>query len=495
MMNRFLADLRFEPNWLCDCEGRGAPRSGALGGGERVVDPDDGALDGMRTGERVSFFGQSFVWTDGHLTRRELAPLRREGDADADSLAEAMVSSGHKGDVFEFEDESAEPQPWHPAARALADKYSGELPDWVDFALVAEGQDIFTQHLPVCMTWLYYGSLVGGFSFPRITKVLLSTGYLCGSPDKVMTRLMDTFRMILLCMQPGGMAPRNEGWKAAMRVRMLHARVRVMLRGRKYWNEEEWGVPINQEDLCATLLGFSLSTLKGMELMRASPLSTRQREAYMHLWRFIGWVMGISDEHNPCSSYARSVLFSQSFALHQLQPNDDSAKVSGHLLGFMGPKMALYRAQFSRRLLGAELADSLSIGSGNGVYSLRTLIHLWMIRAYTWASCVPLASTVVIHLHRLFIRRILGHISVTEHAVSESPLEKGFSKVADLAHDQKLVPVFDKVQIPSSPLPLLPSSPPPLLPFLNPKPKHSPGNPNPSFWIPRSGSLVLNPSF
>lgn len=119
-------------------------------------------------------------------------------------------------------------------------------------------------------------------------QVLLSTGYLCGAPDKVMTRLMDTFRMILLCMQPGAMAPQMEGWKAAMRVRMLHSRVRVMLRKRQYWDEKAWGVPINQEDLCATLLGFSLSTLKGIELVTAVPLSHRQRHVYLHMWRYIG---------------------------------------------------------------------------------------------------------------------------------------------------------------------------------------------------------------
>lgn len=157
--------------------------------------------------------------------------------------------------------------------------------------------------------------------------------------------------------------------------------------------------------------------------------------------------MGISDEHNPCSGYTRSVLFSQSFALHQLQPSEDSAKVSRHLLNFMGPKRALYRAQFSRRLLGTELADSLSIGSSKGPYMARTLTHLWVLRIYAWASSLPVISWLVSWAHGALITRILKHISPTSHAVSNSPHDEGFARVHSLHADSELVPVLESREL------------------------------------------------
>ncbi len=49
--------------------------------------------------------------------------------------------------------------------------------------------------------------------------------------------------LLLRCRRAG---PGGAGWVAALQVRVLHAKVRQRLRGRKYWNQEEWGVPINQ---------------------------------------------------------------------------------------------------------------------------------------------------------------------------------------------------------------------------------------------------------
>lgn len=137
-MSRALADLKFEPNWLSDEESRGIPLS-LRSDGEREVPPDDSAIEAMRVGERVRFFGQSFVWTDGHLTSRDLAPLRCEGDADADAVAELMIASGYKGDIFDCQDGASRPEAWHPAALAFVDKCSQELPSWLDYSLVAEG--------------------------------------------------------------------------------------------------------------------------------------------------------------------------------------------------------------------------------------------------------------------------------------------------------------------------------------------------------------------
>ena len=39
-----------------------------------------------------------------------------------------------------------------------------------------------------------------------------------------------------------------------LRVRFLHAQVRVQLQKGENWKDAEWGTPINQEDMAVTLL-------------------------------------------------------------------------------------------------------------------------------------------------------------------------------------------------------------------------------------------------
>jgi len=113
----------------------------------------------------------------------------------------------------------------------------------------------------------------------------------------------------------------GEGFVAARKVRFLHAAMRFMLmhpdlmrrpdappsaepprsfmdqasRRTTAWNVEELGKPINQEDLAFVLLTFGYLIPKGMETWGRA-VSREQREAFLHLWRVVGHVMGIRDD-------------------------------------------------------------------------------------------------------------------------------------------------------------------------------------------------------
>ena len=66
----------------------------------------------------------------------------------------------------------------------------------------------------------------------------------------------------------GDMAIGSHGWQSVIRVRLLHAQVRTRIRkGKGRLNELDIardGVPINAEDLFATLGGFSVACLWSM---------------------------------------------------------------------------------------------------------------------------------------------------------------------------------------------------------------------------------------
>lgn len=108
------------------------------------------------------------------------------------------------------------------------------------------------------------------------------------------------------------------GFIAARKVRLLHASMRVMLQNPDLmrpaaavappssfmeatahrptaWDEGDLGKPVNQEDLAFTLLTFSYLIPKGMETW-GRKVSKEQKEAFLHLWRVVGHVMGIRDD-------------------------------------------------------------------------------------------------------------------------------------------------------------------------------------------------------
>ena len=82
---------------------------------------------------------------------------------------------------------------------------------------------------------------------------------------------------------PGGV-----GWRTALHVRVLHAKVRYAIlhrKGKKKWNVKELGVPINQEDMAATLLAFSINVLSGIDLIAGRSVSDQEQIDYLALWR------------------------------------------------------------------------------------------------------------------------------------------------------------------------------------------------------------------
>ncbi len=111
--------------------------------------------------------------------------------------------------------------------------------------------------------------------------------------------------------------------------------------------------------MAATLLAFSYNVLSGIELLSGAPLPTADRDAYLHLWRYIGFLLGVRDENNPCArgdGHAR--VFLESIVLHLLHPDDLSRSLARHML--RAPP--LWR-RGGRRLRGAALGEEGAAGA------------------------------------------------------------------------------------------------------------------------------------
>lgn len=134
-------------------------------------------------------------------------------------------------------------------------------------------------------------ALMGGYRSAAAVKPLAMTGAL----DKmVVRRIAETGRFVLDVYESGDMGRDTEGFRTTCRVRLMHAMVRRALRRRPDWDEAAWGVPINQTDTCATQLEFSAVYVTGLRMLgfRFTP---EERDAIMHLWRYVAVVMGADD--------------------------------------------------------------------------------------------------------------------------------------------------------------------------------------------------------
>lgn len=171
------------------------------------------------------------------------------------------------------------------------------------------------------------------------------------------------------------------GFRSVIRVRMLHSHVRLrLLRSAKY-NTKEFGVPINQEDLLATLGAFSVACIWSMERMKIY-ISQEDKEAYIAAWRYIGYYMGISPEYlrRFYKDFHTAEKHLCSSITHLLEP--EFGKPSGMLplqllngitnRPLYGHSLE-YHAELSRLLIGDALADIFQLPHG----SLRTKLGLW----------------------------------------------------------------------------------------------------------------------
>ncbi|NHA00382.1 DUF2236 domain-containing protein [Nocardioides sp. W3-2-3] len=135
-------------------------------------------------------------------------------------------------------------------------------------------------------------SLVGGYRFGGPTDLLVATGGLTGGQTR--RRLAETQKWGAALTDPGSLVPvTGEGWRLTVHVRLMHALVNAAFEDR--WDTEQWGLPINQADQASTLGLFDGVLIIGSRALGV-PISGRESRDLMHLWRYVGRVMGVHED-------------------------------------------------------------------------------------------------------------------------------------------------------------------------------------------------------
>jgi len=322
----------------------------------------------LRNGDIVEILDRIFEWDDDCVTATTLESWRSRGDDGCDAALESMFPSPFSSSGIDLlaaleskaTEESQEGGPASDFLRAAC----APIPRSIDAPTdqIIRAQNFFWSNAIPITTSLLHFSLAGGFASPRITRVLNLSSYLIppsarpGKPideaitkssnDRTFGRLSETGQFVLEVMGSPAppmvhltepsltsrtddkayehcLLPGAEGWKSSLRVRMLHATVRRRILARaaqtgKYDVSRD-GLPVNQEDIAATLASFSAAPLNCMKEM-GWRVTHQEEDDFIALWRVVGYHLGVAPDilEKHFMNYHQAGKFLASCVIHLL---------------------------------------------------------------------------------------------------------------------------------------------------------------------------------
>ena len=139
----------------------------------------------------------------------------------------------------------------------------------------------------------------------------------------------------------------------------------------EYYDVETLGIPINDLDCIATIGTFS-ATLIWLSLPRQGILVTRQEATdYIHLWRYVAYLMGTPTEHFETPEKAKLVM--EMLLSSEVHPSETSKALASNIISCLAneppswPSKSFLEAS-SRWLNGDELCDALGLGNPGWYY-------------------------------------------------------------------------------------------------------------------------------
>lgn len=240
-------------------------------------------------------------------------------------------------------------------------------PAWLDRALVAEGADAMVRQGAEGLCALSGVSLMGGYLSTGATRPLVATGALSRMAPR---RLAETTQFVHAIATSGGMLRDSNGFKTTVRVRVMHALVRAQLLASPSWQSERWGLPINQRDMVGTHLTFTVMFVSGAFAL-GRLISAREREAMIHQWRYVSFLLGTPDALLP-KSYREAVELGALFNISEAGPDQECKALAAALVdawGYGGDAdrplsqrlFGSFMVGYSRYALGKEAADRLQL--------------------------------------------------------------------------------------------------------------------------------------
>jgi ER-bound oxygenase mpaB/B'/Rubber oxygenase, catalytic domain len=216
--------------------------------------------------------------------------------------------------------------------------------------ILKKASEFFCVHMTEATLALALRSLLKQYSAFKSTNVLVFTKLLPKYPHR---RIITTMQFVMDVMDIN--AWENDGYakNSIKKLRLMHAMIRYRIntariiekqkggigRNKKNWDDEkkqwgifdtihwqdEWGEPINQQDMIFAVHTFSIEVLKGI-MASGEPLPQNVIDIYYKAWHLIGRALGVRDEINP-SDYNIGVQLQERIYAKEFTGNNPNAPI------------------------------------------------------------------------------------------------------------------------------------------------------------------------
>jgi len=349
-------------------------------------------------------------WSDNSF----LDTLRHQGDPTADAaVARLIANHGAQavGPIFKLLRGNDTPLP-ADAPQSLKDfmASASSLPLPGDSRL-ADGSAAFLKNALPSVVVLLASSLPRGYGAPCLCEILSISRDLERDP---FGRLMGVVQLLVNISAPNAFGPKGRAIVTARKLRLLHAGVRSMAARYRPHYQQQFGVPVNHEDMLATIMGFSYLLIDGLRRLELE-LAPQEAEDLYYVWRRFALLMGIHPDGRPDDdSYipetlAEAAEFYQSYVRRNNTPADRNR--NGVVLARDNLKMMEGLLPRPLRLLGLGYAPRICMTE------LLTPEEL---------ARVGLRPMVGHRLIKVFLRAVL---KVSQRTGERTPLAAGLARV------------------------------------------------------------------
>jgi ER-bound oxygenase mpaB/B'/Rubber oxygenase, catalytic domain len=318
---------------------------------------------------------ESSRWTDALLDC-----MRNKGDELADEAVAAVYKAGGVDAVNAImrtlvRNDQAVPEELPVEIRDYLAK-AQPLPEWADLGKIKRAQRLYETWGVLITLCLFCASLPASYAAADGVKVLYLTARLDTDARR---RVMETGQFLIDVLTVGGLDEHGKGRRTIERVRLMHAAVRHLIKARSdrgdtpvcgqepkqspLWHDD-WGVPINQEDLAGTRLTFSYIVADSLPRLGVR-LPAADVDAYLHLWNVIGHLMGVDDKL-LVHGIADAKALVDAIRRRQFKASPEGKDMTKALLDLMDEMTPFHRFQDTippliRHLIGDDIADMLDV--------------------------------------------------------------------------------------------------------------------------------------
>jgi hypothetical protein len=199
-------------------------------------------------------------------------------------------------------------------------------PAWVDQATLRRGERAMRLAGRDAIYAARDVPFLGGYAVSAINQTLLRTKNGQNGETGSAQRFAETMRWALDVIDDHGMAPGGPGYRSTLHVRLIHGFVRRHVGRLPDWSNDQWGVPVNQLDMTAVMLGAIISPVI-VCLAMGVLLTPKELDAIAHVARYAGWLMGV-DERWLAHGFRDSVRTLYQCLLTLYQPDDTTRRLA-----------------------------------------------------------------------------------------------------------------------------------------------------------------------